>query len=203
MMTNRIRIVNAPEWLTGYPVLLVIVLSWGILVSSCTAGREEVSDRESTDWKSLLNEEIALLGHRNWVVVADAAYPLQSHPAIRTILSDDNHLTTVSKVFRILNTQPHVEPIVYLDLESDYLTDAEVGGIEAYIADLDGLFGDAVTAKALHEDIIQKLDRAAGLYSVLVIKTGYTLPYTSVFFELDCAYWGAEEEQQLREKMKD
>ena len=26
-----------------------------------------------------------------------------------------------------------------------------------------------------------------------------TIPYTSIFFELDCGYWSAEAEQRLRE----
>jgi hypothetical protein len=34
-----------------------------------------------------------------------------------------------------------------------------------------------------------------------VIKTNCTMPYTSVFLQLDCAYWGAEDEQLLRENM--
>jgi hypothetical protein len=28
-----------------------------------------------------------------------------------------------------------------------------------------------------------------------------TIPYTSVFFELDCGYWNAEAEQRLRQAM--
>src|ERR1039458_10655620 len=30
---------------------------------------------------------------------------------------------------------------------------------------------------------------------MLLIKTDMTIPYTSVFFELDCGYWNAEAEQ--------
>lgn len=31
--------------------------------------------------------------------------------------------------------------------------------------------------------------------------TNMTLPYTSVFLQLDCAYWKREAEQQLRARM--
>jgi len=29
------------------------------------------------------------------------------------------------------------------------------------------------------------------------------LPYTSVFLQMDCAYWGPEQEKQLRDQMSD
>jgi hypothetical protein len=35
-----------------------------------------------------------------------------------------------------------------------------------------------------------------------MIKTDLTLPYTSVFMELDCGYWSPESEAKMREKMK-
>ncbi len=46
-----------------------------------------------------------------------------------------------------------------------------------------------------------KLNEAARLYDVLVIKTNLTIPYTSVFLELDCGYWAPEAEQRLRRAM--
>jgi hypothetical protein len=52
-----------------------------------------------------------------------------------------------------------------------------------------------------HEEIIHKLDESAKLFRVLLIKTDMTLPYTSVFFELDCGYWSAEAEQRLRKAL--
>ncbi len=53
-----------------------------------------------------------------------------------------------------------------------------------------------------HEEIIAKLDRAGELFRVLVVKTNMRIPYTSVFFELDCGYWNAQAEKQLRAAMK-
>ena len=42
-----------------------------------------------------------------------------------------------------------------------------------------------------HEEIISRLDRVGELFRVLVIKTNMCIPYTSVFFELECGYWNA------------
>ena len=52
-----------------------------------------------------------------------------------------------------------------------------------------------------HEQIIHKLDQAAEMFRVLILKTDGTIPYTSVFFELDCGYWNADAEQRLRQAM--
>jgi hypothetical protein len=50
-----------------------------------------------------------------------------------------------------------------------------------------------------HEDIISQLDEGSELFNVLLLKTTLTIPYTSVFLELDCGYWSAEKEQRLRD----
>lgn len=43
-------------------------------------------------------------------------------------------------------------------------------------------------------DVLQ----AATDFLVIVLKTTFTLPYTSLFIQLDCAYWSAESEKKLR-----
>jgi hypothetical protein len=49
-----------------------------------------------------------------------------------------------------------------------------------------------------HDEIIAKLDKSAEVFQVLILKTTMTIPYTSVFFELDCGYWSAAAEKRLR-----
>jgi hypothetical protein len=53
-----------------------------------------------------------------------------------------------------------------------------------------------------HEQIIHKLDECAEVFRILIIKTDMTIPYTSVFFELDCSYWNATAEERLRQAMR-
>jgi len=62
---------------------------------------------------------------------------------------------------------------------------------------------DGSNRKALeHEQIIAKLDHSAEVFRILIIKTKMTIPYTTVFFELDCGYWNAAAEDRLRQAMK-
>jgi hypothetical protein len=49
-----------------------------------------------------------------------------------------------------------------------------------------------------HEQIIAKLDESGKLFRILVLKSTLAIPYTSVFFELDCGYWSREAEERLR-----
>ena len=49
-----------------------------------------------------------------------------------------------------------------------------------------------------HEQIIARLDESARLFRILIIKTAMTIPYTSIFFELECGYSSAETEERLR-----
>jgi hypothetical protein len=50
----------------------------------------------------------------------------------------------------------------------------------------------------IHDAIIQKIDSSARFFNVLIIKTDLAIPYTSVFFELECGYWNADDEENLR-----
>jgi hypothetical protein len=54
----------------------------------------------------------------------------------------------------------------------------------------------------LHDTVFVKMDAAAKLFSITVLKTEEVIPYSSVFIELDCAYWGGDKEQALRKLMK-
>ena len=154
------------------------------------------------DWQAKLQKELPLLGHRNWIVVADSAYPLQTAPGIETIYVAADQLEVVKGVLAELARTKHVKPTIYTDAELKFVAETNAPGITAY---RDGL-AKALTNQPVqvlpHEQIIGKLDEAGKTFKVLLIKTPLTKPYTSVFFQLECGYWNAESEKQLREAMK-
>jgi hypothetical protein len=53
----------------------------------------------------------------------------------------------------------------------------------------------------LHDSVFVKIDAASKLFSVVVLKTEETIPYSSIFLELGCKYWNAEQEKALRTLM--
>lgn len=157
--------------------------------------------QKTTDWRALLRQQIPVMGHRNWIVVADSAYPEQVSPGVITIYTGQNQIETVREVMKMLGGTKHVTPDIYLDQELVSLDDTLVPGIGAYKRDLNKALGGRAVAHMLHEKLIGKLDDAGKTFRVIILKTNMTLPYTSVFMWLDCAYWGPAKEAKLRAKM--
>lgn len=151
----------------------------------------------STGWKKDLSEELPLMGHRNWVVVADSAYPLQTSPGIKTVYAGGDHVEVLRTVLHMIEQQKHVRPIVFMDHELDYVDEAYAPGINTLRSQLNATLAGANVQTLPHEDIIKQLDEAGEAFHIVLVKTGLTLPYTSVFIRLDCGYWSDEAQNEL------
>ena len=154
------------------------------------------------NWKRTLEQRLPTYGHRNWIVIADSAYPSQSRAGIETVATNADQLEVVQAVLNALAHTKHVQPTVYLDAELPHVDEQDAPGVAAYREKLTKLLGDRKPQSLPHEQIIDKLDKSAEKFSVLILKTNLTLPYTSVFLELDCGYWSADKEKKLREALK-
>ncbi len=150
-------------------------------------------------WRAKVTRQLPLLGHRNWIVISDSAYPWQTSPGIETIYTDADQIEVVRSVLDAVRNAPHVRPIIYTDAELEFVPEEDAPGISVYRDQLREVLGDADVQSLSHEEIIAMLDEAGNTFHVLLLKTDLTLPYTSVFLQLDCGYWSAEAEQQLRE----
>jgi hypothetical protein len=155
----------------------------------------------NANWQQVLADRLPAYGHRNWIVVADSAYPAQAKEGIETIVANADQIHVLEAVLAALAKSKHVTPIIHTDQELNYLDDAQAPGVEVYRDKLAGLFKDMAVESLPHEKIIEKLDEVSRTFRVLIIKTNMTVPYTSVFLQLDCAYWGPEAEKGLRAKM--
>ncbi|WP_263353013.1 RbsD/FucU domain-containing protein [Acidicapsa acidisoli] len=155
-----------------------------------------------SDWQQRVKDELPLLGHRNWIVIVDSAYPLQSSPGVETIDTSADHLAVLDYVLDSLKSTKHIRPIVHTDKELGFLTEQDAPGVSRYRdelkAHLSGLPLDAI----LHQTLIDRVGETGKSFHVLVLKTGMAIPYTSVFLQLDCKYWSAESEAKLRDRMK-
>lgn len=156
----------------------------------------------ASTWERKLSRRLPLFGHRNWIVVADAAYPAQSNPGIEVIATGADHLGIVGRVYDQIAALNHVRGKIYLDHELEYVSEDDAPGVGAYRRQLQSMFGDAPVQNLPHEQIIAKLDQCAQLFRILILKSNLAIPYTSVFFELDCGYWSAEAEVRLRDAIE-
>jgi len=155
------------------------------------------------NWRSELKQQLQLLGHRNWILVVDAAYPLQSNPAVKTVVTGANHVEVITEVLAATENTRHVAPEIYLDKEIDFVNEEEAPGMDEFRSKLQEILQGKKVEKILHEEMIAQIDEAAELYQVLVLKTNFLLPYSSVFINLNCGYWTTEQEERMRELMPD
>jgi sugar lactone lactonase YvrE len=152
-------------------------------------------------WRDQVLERLDMLGHRNWILLVDKAFPEQSSPGMTYLYVDQELLPTLGEVLEMVESSSHVMPVIYRDKELEYITEEQVPGIEEFRTASGKLLGDRQVSSLLHEEVFSMLDESSSLFSTLVIKTSCTLPYTSLFLQLDCAYWGPDDEEVLRNKM--
>jgi L-fucose mutarotase/ribose pyranase (RbsD/FucU family) len=154
------------------------------------------------NWEQILGDRLQLFGHRNWLVIADSAYPAQTRQGVETIVADEEQTTVLAGAIAALGGCQHIKPTIYIDKELRSVSEEDARGITAYRKQLERLFDGHEMRPLPHEEIISKLDRVGEMFRVLLIKSNMRIPYTSVFFELKCGYWNTEAENRLRAAMR-
>lgn len=155
----------------------------------------------ANSWKRVLKSLLPLWGHRNWIVVADAAYPAQSSPGIETIATEADHLLVLKATLDAVQNSKHVRANIYLDVELKSVSEQDAPGIGGFRKKLIDLIAHRDTHALPHDQIIAKLDESGKLFRILILKSTLAIPYTSVFLELDCGYWNPKAEERLRLSM--
>jgi hypothetical protein len=149
-------------------------------------------------WKRILARQMPLLGHRNWIGIVDSAYPWQTATGVETVATGAGHLVVLKHVLQTVARAKHVRCLARLDSELNSVPESAAPGIDILRKKLFASLESRDVAFLPHDQTIAQLDKAASLFRVLILKSTLTLPYTSVFLELDCGYWSAAAEQNLR-----
>ncbi|MEI7420707.1 MAG: hypothetical protein WCK18_01380 [Prolixibacteraceae bacterium] len=170
--------------------------------SSCDFFQSGKSTVEPKNWKEQLNSELPLLGHRNWILVVDKAFPAQTALGIKIINTGESLQDALKYTLQKIDRSLHVRPIIYTDKELGYLTPEMVPYIENYKKELANNLKGIDPQTLLHDSVFVKIDKASKLFQIIVLKTEEVIPYSSVFIQLDCRYWSGEKEKALRELMK-
>ena len=181
-------------------LLLIAVMA----ILSCNQSLTDAAkqtDATDQDWKKQFNQTLPMLGHRNWIIVADKAFPQQNAAGMEVINTNENLLTVLKYVLQQVNASTHVKPIIYQDKELSFITEDQAKGVKQFVNQSQQVFNGKAVQTILHDSVFTKLDEASKLFKVVVLKTNETIPYTSVFLQLDCAYWSGEKEKQLRSNM--
>lgn len=173
---------------------MVMPVLFALLLLGCHA-------QSSGEWEKGMDKILKSLGHRNWILIADAAYPAYSGGGTDVILTENDHLVVLKNMLKSIEKSRHIRPVVYLDQELAYVSDKQSPGISKFRKKLRAQM-EKLESKALpHADLLERLSEAAKTYKVIVLKTTMQMPYTSIFIELDCGYWDKDQERDLRREM--
>jgi D-ribose pyranose/furanose isomerase RbsD len=173
-------------------ILLVIILN----LQACSENEKKPLSRAV--WKQQLEAQLSLLGHRNWILIVDKAFPLQTTDGVSMVYAEEDLLDVLEYTLSLIEENNHIKPIIYKDKELGFINQDLVPGIDGYKSSLEKIIGESSLQVLLHDSVFVKIDEASKLFKTLVIKTNQVIPYSSVFIELDCDYWSTEKEVQLR-----
>jgi D-ribose pyranose/furanose isomerase RbsD len=173
------------------PALLLFAVSW-----------VPINAANPVPWQTEVQQELPLLGHRNWIVIVDSAYPLQTSPGIETVETGKDQLAVVREVLQSIAHSRQVRSVVFMDAELPFVTENEAPGVTKYRSQIKAVLGSLPVHSVLHEQLIQRMNQTSNSFHILILKTTLTIPYTSVFLRLDCKYWSDSAEDQLRRAME-
>jgi hypothetical protein len=165
------------------------------------AGLVYAAPPADTNWKAAVAEEMPLLGHRNWILIVDSAYPLQVSPGVQTIETGEPMLVVAHFVLSEIDQSIHVRPDLFMDAELPFVSDQDVPDVSAYRRAVGDLLGGYHVDRIPHDKLIAQVSEAGNTFHVLVLKTNGTIPYSSIFIRLNCKYWSDDAEQRLRARM--
>jgi D-ribose pyranose/furanose isomerase RbsD len=153
------------------------------------------------DWKFKVAQAMPLLGHRNWILIVDSAYPLQVSPGIETIDTGADQLEVLEHTLHVIERSTHVRPVITMDAELPYVPEADAPGVTVYRRHVGDVLHEYEVESLPHDQIIASIAQTADKFHVLILKTNLTIPYTSVFIRLDCKYWSSDAEKRLRQSI--
>ncbi|HEX4309655.1 MAG TPA: hypothetical protein VHZ25_06470 [Acidobacteriaceae bacterium] len=156
---------------------------------------------EGVPWETKVAQALPLLGHRNWILIVDSAYPLQASPGVETIETNAPLVAVLRFTLNAMENSEHVRPDLFMDAELPFVTDQDAPGASQYRANIGDILRGYPVQTMPHSKLIGTVDSDSKTFQVLVLKTNMTIPYSSVFIRLNCKYWSDEAEARLRAKM--
>ena len=153
-------------------------------------------------WRVKVDHQAARLGYRNWIVVAEASFPLHNRPGLRLVSAPVEVPEALDYVLQALERTENLRPQVYLTRELRSVENDYAPGIDQLRERLrEAMHGHEFT-ELDQQALMTLIEDANRSFDVLVIRTQSALPYSSVFLQLRPGYWDAESEERLRERIE-
>jgi len=179
--------------------LRVAIFVLALLTSSSFA--QTLASAPSSDWKAVIQSRLPLYGHRNWIVVADSAFPVYAAPGIETIVVNEDLPSVLKYVAGAISSSGHVRATVFLDQELQWIDEHDYPGVSELRRQITAPFSKDQVSSIPHTEVMTRIDEAGKTFRILFIKTTAMIPYTSVYMRLDCGYMSDEVERKIRTAM--
>lgn len=153
-------------------------------------------------WLSTVDHEVHKLGTFNWVIIAEPSFPALSRSGVTTITTPVNTTEALDSVLQSIDSHSHVRPRIHLTREAGAVSEHDTPGIDDYRTKLKQVLNERNTLTLTNNTLNLLITDARKNYRILVIKTTTSLPYTSVFLELESGYWDGVSETALRKRLK-
>jgi len=182
-------------FLRNLTCVLLCFCCWASLVGC-------VDQQASRPWLGTIRSELGYLGARNWVVIGEAAFPIQSRQGVRVIQLDADIPDVLEGIEDVIEEKHHVKPRVYVTAELESVPYDYAPGVRAHKKRMNEALHGREPMRLDNDMLMRLLNDTSKTYRVLVIKTRTALPYSTVFIELGSGYWDAESESVLRQNIE-
>lgn len=157
---------------------------------------------EDVEWKDQLHNNLAVLGARNWIVVAESSFPSYAGAGVKTVVVDRPSDEVFAQVLDSLEMEGHVQPRIMIASELGKISEDYAPGIKRYKTRVAKLLPGRMHFELPNRIINGQVEDATKMFNVLVIKTATAIPYSNIYIELDSGYWSSESETALRSKLE-
>jgi hypothetical protein len=175
-----------------------VTLSALVLCAATLLAQTATVPNAAPNWQTTFQQRLSVYGHRNWIIVADAAFPAYSGSGIETIVVNEDMPSVLKYVLGAIRASKHVRATAFLDQELQFVREEDYPGVTHLRKDITAALGESGTSSTPHSEVLSKIDDAGKTFRILFIKTNATIPYTSVYMRLDCGYMSDEIEQNIK-----
>ncbi len=159
-----------------------------VCIISLLSGCQDANPAER-EWKDQLYKNLAIVGARNWIVIAESSFPAYTGAGIKTMVSDKTSDEVLLDVLNMLEEEAHVVPRIMISSELRSVTEDYAPGIKRYRNNINKMLPGRQHFELMSRTINSLIEDAAKQFNVLVIKTKTSLPYSNIYIELDSGYW--------------
>src|SRR5258708_32908152 len=141
-------------------VVLALVFIAGTMIGPAA------SNPSTADWRTTLQQRLPLYGHRNWIIVVDAAFPAYSQSGIETIVGNQDLPSVLNYVAKSISSSKHVRATAFLDQELQYVEEKDYPGVTHLREEITAAFGKSKLSRIPHAEALSKIDAAGKTFRV-------------------------------------